>query len=155
MKSEIEFGKNWLRLTRIFDAPRPMLFKWWTSGERLQQWFGVRGMTRCEIETDFRVGGSFKQTMQLAGGGEFKSSGIYEEIVVPEKIVYRTTFGAISTRVTVDFIELGKRTKLILNHEGPVDRTLVERMSKGTESALDMLDELVCNEAMQQGEDQP
>ncbi|HEY3639401.1 MAG TPA: SRPBCC domain-containing protein [Rhizomicrobium sp.] len=153
MKSEMETGRDWLRLTRIFDAPRAVLFKWWASGERLQQWFGVAGMARCEIETDFQVGGAFKQTMQMADGREFSSSGVYEEIIVPERIVYRTNFGAASMRVTVEFIDLGKQTKLVLSHEGPVDESFIDKMTKGTSSALDLLDELVRSELMQHGED--
>ena len=73
-KSEIEVQDNVLRLTRIFDAPRSLVFDWWTTAEKLQQWFGCAGMTKCEIEMDFRVGGSFKQRMQISGVGEFSST---------------------------------------------------------------------------------
>jgi len=148
MKSEIQVQDNLLRLTRVLDAPRSLVFGWWTTAEKLQQWFGAPGMTKCEIEMDFRVGGSFKQKMQIAGVGEFSSNAVYEEIVVPEKIVYRANFGTTSTLVTVEFFDLGKQTRLVLTHEGTIDESFIKKVSQGTTSALDRLDELVSGETV-------
>jgi len=148
MKSEIEIEDNLLRLTRVFNAPRTLVFAWWTTAEKLQQWFGPKGATKCEIEMDFRVGGSFKQKMQIAGVGEFSSSAVYEEIVEPERIVYQANFGATSMRVTVEFFEEGNQTRLVLTHEGAIDRTFIKNVEQGTTSTLDRLDELVSSETL-------
>lgn len=148
MKTEIEVSGNTLQLTRVFNAPRPMVFAWWTSAEKLQQWFGCKGMTSCTIEMDFRIGGSFHQTMQIEGVGEFSSSAVYEEIVEPEKIVYLADFGTATSRVTVDFFEQGNQTRLVITHEGLPGEPFVKNVSQGTVEALEKLDELVSSEAL-------
>ena len=71
MKSEVKISGNRLLITRVFDAPRQLVFAWWTQAEKLQQWSGCKAATRCEIKMDFRVGGSFTQKMHIAGAGEF------------------------------------------------------------------------------------
>lgn len=75
MKSEVRISGNRLQITRVFDAPRHLVFGWWTQAEKLQQWSGCKDATRCEIDMDFRAGGSFTQKMQIAGKGEFTFAG--------------------------------------------------------------------------------
>src|SRR5262249_58307003 len=98
-----------LQLERVFKAPREMVFRFWSEAEKMQKWSGCKDCTRCEIEMDFCVGGGFTQKMQIhpMGGGthEFTIRATYEEIVAPERIVYRADLGMAVTRVTVDFIE--------------------------------------------------
>src|ERR1700675_2125632 len=93
MKSEVKISGNRLQITRVFDAPRQLVFAWWTQAEKLQQWSGCKAATKCEIEMDFRVGGSFTQKMHIAGAGEFSFTGKYDEIVEPERISYHADFG--------------------------------------------------------------
>jgi uncharacterized protein YndB with AHSA1/START domain len=148
MKSEISISGNRLQITRVFDAPRHLVFSWWTQAEKLQQWTGCKEATRCEIEMDFRVGGSFTQKMQIAGAGEFSFSGTYDEIVEPEKIVYHANFGHAVTRVTVEFFEQGKGTKVVLTHEGCPDDFFCKTVSQGTAESLDKLDSLLTGQAV-------
>src|SRR5262245_19640891 len=97
MKSEIKISGNRLQIIRVFDAPRESVFRWWTQAETLQQWSGCKEPTSCEIEMDFRVGGSFRQTMQIAGADKpFTINGTYEEIVVPERSVTASIWGWLS-----------------------------------------------------------
>jgi uncharacterized protein YndB with AHSA1/START domain len=148
MKTEIEVSGKTLQLTRVFNAPRPLVFAWWTSAEKLEQWFGCKGMTSCHIEMDFRVGGSFRQTMQIEGVGEFSSSAVYEEIVEPERIVYVADFGMATTRVTVEFFEQGSQTRLVITHDGVPGEPFVKNVSQGTVEALEKLDELLSREVL-------
>jgi uncharacterized protein YndB with AHSA1/START domain len=143
MKSEVRISGNRLQITRVFDAPRHLVFGWWTQAEKLQQWSGCRDATKCEIEMDFRVGGSFTQKMQIAGAGEFSFSGKYDEIVEPERIVYHANFGPASTRVVVEFFEEGKSTKVVLTHEGFPDEVFCKDVSQGTAESFEKLDGLV------------
>src|SRR6266478_7966072 len=124
MKSEVMISSNRLQITRVFDAPRQLVFAWWTQAEKLQQWSGCKAATKCEIEMDFRVGGSFTQKMQIAGAGEFSLTGKYDEIVEPERIIYRANLGPAITKVMVEFFEQGKGTKVVLTHEGFPDEFL-------------------------------
>src|SRR6266853_1131392 len=57
MKSEVKISGNRIQITQVFDAPRPLVFAWWTQAEKLQQWSGCKAATKCEIEMDFRGGG--------------------------------------------------------------------------------------------------
>ena len=59
MKSEVRISGNRLQITRVFDAPRHLVFSWWTEAGKLQQWSGCKEATNCEVVMDFRVGGSF------------------------------------------------------------------------------------------------
>ena len=118
MKSEVKISGNRIQITRVFDAPRQLVFAWWTQAEKLQQWSGCKAATRCEIKMDFRVGGSFTQKMHIAGAGEFSFTGKYDEIVEPERISYHADFGQAITRVVVEFFEQGNRTRVVLTHDG-------------------------------------
>jgi uncharacterized protein YndB with AHSA1/START domain len=92
---------------------------------------------------DFRVGGGFTQKMQIAGAGEFTLHGTYEEIVEPERIVYRVNLGPAVTRVTIEFFDQGKGTKVVLTHDGLPDEFLCKTISQGTTESIEKLDALV------------
>jgi uncharacterized protein YndB with AHSA1/START domain len=148
MKSEIGIDDNSLRVTRVFNAPRPLVFSWWTTAEKYRQWSGCKEATRCEVAMDFRVGGSFTQKMQIAapeGPCEFIVGGTYTEIVEPERIGYDATFGSAPVRVTVDFFEQGKGTRVVVTHEGCPDEFFGRNVARGTTESLDKLDPLVAS----------
>ncbi len=84
--------KSKLVITRVFDAPRQLVFKAWSQAERLAQWWGPKG---CSIEVsrlDFRPGGEFHYRMGTPDGGEMWGKFIYREIAEPEKIVFVSSF---------------------------------------------------------------
>lgn len=143
MKSEGQISGNRVQITRVFQASRSVVFDWWTKAEKLQRWSGCQAATRCEITMDFRVGGSFTQKMQIAGAGEFTVTGVYEEIVEPEKIVYRANLGPAVTRVSVEFFEEGAATRVVLIHEGLPDEIFRKNVSQGTAESFEKLDLLV------------
>jgi uncharacterized protein YndB with AHSA1/START domain len=146
MKSDVAIGGNSLQIARVFDAPRPLVFAFWTQAEKLRQWSGCKEATRCEIAMDFRVGGSFTQKMQIAAKGEtceFTLTGSYDEIVPPERIVYHANFGFAIVRVIVEFFDQGNSTKVVLTHEGCPDDFFRQTVSQGTSESLDKLDALM------------
>jgi len=144
MKSEIKISGNRLQIIRVFDAPRESVFRWWTQAETLQQWSGCKDATSCEIEMDFRVGGSFRQTMQIAGADKpFTINGTYEEIVVPEKIRYRLDMGMAVTHVLIEFFPEGKRTKVVLTQDGFPNEESCKIVSHGTDESFDKLDTIL------------
>ena len=147
MKSELRISGNRLEITRVFDAPRRLVFGCWAQAEKLRQWSGCKEATTCEIDMDFRVGGSFTQKMQIAGAGEFSFSGTYDEIVEPERIVYHANFGPVTTRVIVEFFEQGKGTKVVLTHKGCPDEFFSKTVSQGITESLDKLDSLLAGHA--------
>lgn len=146
MKSEVIISGNRLQITRVLDAPRQLVFSWWTKAEKLQQWSGCKEATRCEVQMDFREGGGFTQTMQLVtpdGECEFTVTGKYDEIVEPERIVYHANLGPTPTKVVLEFYEQGRGTKVVLTHEGFPDATSCKMVSQGTTESLDKLDSLL------------
>ena len=74
-------------VTRIFDAPRELVWKAWTDPKYVMQWWGPKGFTAPFCRMDFRVGGKFLCSMRSPDGQEFWSGGEYHEIVPYEKIV--------------------------------------------------------------------
>ena len=147
MKSEVTIGDNRMTMTRVFDAPRERVFAAWTRADLLQRWTGCKDTTKVECTVDFRVGGSFTQKMNIKGVGEYTITGIYDEIIEPEKIVYHVNLGPATTRVTVEFIAQGSQTKLVLTQEGFPDQNLCKMVSQGTVEALDKLEEMLVAQA--------
>jgi uncharacterized protein YndB with AHSA1/START domain len=76
-----------LVITRIFDAPRALVFKAWSDPKYVRQWRGPRDFTAPFCEIDFRVGGFFHYCMKSPAGKDYWNKGVYQEIVIPERIV--------------------------------------------------------------------
>ena len=74
-------------VTRIFDAPRELVWKAWTDPKYVAQWWGPKGFTAPHCEMDFRVGGKYLFCMRSPDGQEFWNGGEFHEIVPHEKIV--------------------------------------------------------------------
>ncbi len=74
-------------ITRIFDAPRELVWKAWTDPKYVMQWWGPKGFTSPVCKIDFRVGGKFLFCMRTLDGQEGWNGGEYHEIVPYEKIV--------------------------------------------------------------------
>jgi uncharacterized protein YndB with AHSA1/START domain len=148
MKSEVIIGDNRMTMIRVFDAPRERVFAAWSQADVLQRWSGCKDTTKIECTMDFRVGCCFTQKMHITGVGEYMITGIYDEIIVPEKIAYHVDLGPATTRVTVLFIAQGNQTKLVLTQEGFPDQNLCKMVSQGTAEALDKLDALLASQAV-------
>ena len=143
MKSEVKIEDNRLQMTRIFDAPASVLFGFFSTADKLQRWSGCKETTHCEVQMDFRVGGSFTQKMQIEGAGEFTFTGTYDEIVVPKKIAYHADFGQFTAKIVVEFIEQDGRTKVVLTQDGFPDEFHCKTVSQGTTESWEKLAQLL------------
>jgi uncharacterized protein YndB with AHSA1/START domain len=74
-------------ISRVFKAPRDLVFKAWTDPRYLTHWWGPKGFTAPVIKVDFRVGGEFLFCMRSPAGTDYWNKGQYREIIVPERIV--------------------------------------------------------------------
>ena len=81
-----------LVITRVFDAPRRLVFQAWTEPERVKRWWGPKDFTTPVCEIDLRPGGVFRTCMRSSEGQDFWSQGVYREIVEPERIVCTDSF---------------------------------------------------------------
>src|ERR1700741_568913 len=75
-------------LTRVFDAPRALVFRTWTEPQHLAKWWGPRDFTNPVCELDVRVGGRIFIEMHAPDGTVYPMSGTLREIVVPERLVF-------------------------------------------------------------------
>ncbi len=79
-------------ITRVFNAPRKLVWKAFTEPERLEQWWGPRGFTTRVHKLELRPGGVFLYSQRLPDGRQMWGKWIYREIVAPERMVVVTSF---------------------------------------------------------------
>jgi uncharacterized protein YndB with AHSA1/START domain len=101
-------------MTRVFDAPRGLVFDAFTRPELLRRWFGPRGCSLVVSEVDLRVGGSFRFVLRDPGGKDLGMRGVYREIVPPERSVHIESFDDYpgESVVTTTLVEQGDKTLL-------------------------------------------
>jgi uncharacterized protein YndB with AHSA1/START domain len=143
-------------ITRVFNAPRELLYKAWTEPKHIEQWYGPKGFTTRVTEMDLRPDGQWCYIMIGPDGTEYPSKGVFREIVPPERLVATDEFGeGIEKVLTVDlpkgmvttatFEDLGGKTRLTIQvmHDTVSDRRKHEEMGvvTGWNSSLDCLEE--------------
>ena len=114
-------------ITRVFDAPRELVWKAWTDPHYVMQWWGPKGFTAPVCQMDFRVGGRSLYCMRSPDGQEFWNAVEYHEIVPHEKIVSSLYF-ADSEGNKVDPAQYGIEHEAI---EDACDVTLFEDLGNG------------------------
>ena len=125
-----------LVITRIFDAPRELVWKAWTEPEHMMRWWGPENFTSPVCKIDLRVGGKYLNCMKSPEGQDFWSTGVYREIVPLERIVFTDSFAdehgnivsaahygmegdiPLEMLVTVTFEDLDGKTRMTLKHTG-------------------------------------
>lgn len=80
-------------ITRIFNAPRELVFKAWTEAKHIEQWWGPEGFTTRVTEMDLRPGGQWCYVMISPDGTEYPVQGVFREIVPPERLLTSDQFG--------------------------------------------------------------
>ncbi len=75
--------------TRVFAAPRDRVFSAWTDPKHLAQWWGPNGFTTTTYSFEFRPGGVWRFVMHGPDGHDYQNRITFDEIVAPERIVYR------------------------------------------------------------------
>ena len=97
--------------TRVFDAPRELVFKAWTDPVRLALWWGPKGFTNTFQEFDMRPGGIWRFVMHGPDGVDYKNESVFVEVVKPERIVFQHVSGH-QFQVTATFAEQAGKTEL-------------------------------------------
>lgn len=109
-----------LRLTRLFKAPRSLLFEMWSNPEHMRNWGCPVGFTVVYSNIDFRVGGAWSSCMRSPQSIDHRLGGKYLEIVQDERIVYSSAWlddndnPVQSSVITLSFKSIGDDTELIL-----------------------------------------
>lgn len=81
-----------IAMTRVFDAPRELVFDAYTRPDLLQLWLGPPGWSLAVCEVDLRVGGTYRFVWRGSDGTEMGLRGVYREIAPPERLVSTETF---------------------------------------------------------------
>ena len=79
-------------MTRVFDAPRRLVFEAMTKPEHLVRWFGPHGWMLAVCQIDFRPGGAWRFVLRGPDGTEMGMRGVYQEITPPERFVSTESF---------------------------------------------------------------
>jgi uncharacterized protein YndB with AHSA1/START domain len=139
-----------IAISRAFDAPRQLLFEAHTNPEHVSQWLlGPEGWTMLVCEIDLRPGGSWHFVWQHADGRRLDMSGVYREIVSPERIINTERWGPEwpETINTMLFTERDGETTVtqIIRYPSKEARdvALATGMMSGVERSYDLLDALL------------
>ncbi|KAF0220164.1 MAG: Activator of Hsp90 ATPase 1 family [Geobacteraceae bacterium] len=153
-----------LVITRMFDAPRELVWKAWTVPERLMRWWGPKDFTAPFCRIDLRVGGAYLSCMRSPEGQDYWSTGVYREIVEPSLLVCTDSFAdekgnvvpasqygmsgewPLELLVTVTFEEQEGKTTLTLRHVGIPAGEMREQCEAGWNESFDKLAESLAKE---------
>lgn len=136
-----------LVMTRVFPAPRALVFKAWTEPERIKQWWGPRGFTTLSCEMDLRPGGKWRTHSRSPEGKEYAEHGVFREIVEPERLVFTQAWEDAAgnpkheTLVTITFTEQGNKTLLAFRQGVFESVTSRDSHEEGWSSAFALLTE--------------
>lgn len=148
-----------LVITRVFDAPRTAVWKAWTDPNSYECWWGPKDYTTPFCTIDLRPGGRFLGCMRSPEGKDVWSTGVYREVVAPERIVSTDAFcdekGKIvpasyygmdvewpdDVLVTMTLKEQNGKTEMTLKHSGIPAGVFAEMAEAGWKESLDRLEQ--------------
>jgi len=127
-------------ISRVFDAPRELVWRTWTEQEHMQ-WWGPKGVTISHAKLELRPGGLFHYCMRTPDGHEMWGKWVIREVVKPERLVFVNSFSdsdagltrppmspnwPLEVLSTVTFAEQGEKTRLTIEWL-PINATDTER----------------------------
>lgn len=110
MKQNEDTSDREIRISRLLNAPRELVWEVWTNPEHIKHWWGPNGFTNTIETMDVTPGGIWKFVMHGPDGSNFQNKSIYKEVSKPERIVFDHIAPNFTT--TIEFKEEGKQTLL-------------------------------------------
>jgi len=151
------YGQASVTLTRIFDAPRALVWKAWTDPKMMAQWFGPRGFTSTVGELDVRVGGILHIVMHGPDGNKYPMKGEFREVTAPGRLVFTNIAidqdgkHLLEGETTVILSERNGKTTLTLQTHAiglvPIAPQMLAGMEAGWNQSIDKLAELFLRSA--------
>ena len=149
-----DYPDRTITMTRLFDAPRELVWEAMSRPEHIKEWWGRLGegysVPVCEV--DLRVGGKWRFVNRTPGHGDVAFSGVYREIAPPSRIVFTEIFDVDMARehpslVTTTFTETdGKTTvRILVRYDSKETRDIVLQsgMESGAAAGYDMIEEML------------
>ena len=153
MNKPAQFGERTVTLTRVYDAPRQLVWRAWTDPKHLANWFGPRGFTSSVPELDVRVGGALRIVMPGCDGNDYPMKGEFREVVPPARLVFSNIAvdnddnHLLEGEATVILEEQDGKTRLTLVTHAvglvPIAQQMLAGMEAGWSQSLDKLAKLV------------
>lgn len=146
-KADSRPAEHELVITRVFDAPRILVFDCWSNPEHLAHWSGPRGFTTPHHAMDFRVGGTYRACLRSPEGVDNWVRGVYVEIVRPKRLVLTHSWedpqGNVGpeTLVTVTFAEQSGKTTMTFRQAFFESAALRDGHADGWSSSFDRLEQ--------------
>ena len=116
-----------IRITRVFAAPRELVFQAWTRPDMLVNWFGCNAFATTGAEAEVMTGGAWRVMMRAPEGEDFPAYGTYLEVKAPERLCFTHHWEKLvagvnpphhTTTVTVEFFEEGSGTRMEFRQTG-------------------------------------
>lgn len=150
-------------ITRIFDAPRPLVYRIWTDPAYVAQWWGINGATNPVCEIDARPGGSMRIVMQTADGDRYENRGVYLDVVENERIIFRDVRDDVTGPWkppigvhTVTFEDAGMKTRVTLTARFTTsedrDAVVAAGVTNGIQQSLDRFERVLSQALTQSGD---
>ncbi len=145
-------------MTRMFDAPREVVWSALVDPKHVAKWYGGHGFTNPVCEMDVRPGGIWRHVMRTPNGDEYELEFVFVEVKRPEKLVWQDANygksrpgGPPSSIMTVTLEEAGKQTKwtlvtrfnTIAERELAMEMGFTSTLAEGTEKFNDIVKSLV------------
>jgi uncharacterized protein YndB with AHSA1/START domain len=153
MNKPAPYGEGTVTLTRVFDAPRALVWQAWTDPKMMAQWFGPRVFTSSVPELDVRVGGALRIVMHGPDGNDYPMKGIFRTVVPPDRLVFSSIAvdkdgkHLLEGETTVTLTEKDGKTTLRLETHAvglvPIAPQMLAGMEAGWTQSIDKLEELV------------
>jgi uncharacterized protein YndB with AHSA1/START domain len=141
-----------IAMTRVFDAPRSLVFDAFTKPELIKRWLGVRGgWTFAVCEVDLKVGGAYRYVWRGPKGQEMGMGGVFREVARPERVVCTEKFDESwyegEAVDTMTFVERNGKTTatttVLYSSKAARDGVLKSPMDQGVAEGYDKLDEIL------------
>jgi uncharacterized protein YndB with AHSA1/START domain len=139
-----------IAMTRVFNAPRDLVFRAHTDPALVSQWWGQRGSTTIVHKMDVKPGGAWRFVQKAPDGTEYGFRGEYREVVPPERLAWTFEFEGMPGHIlveTITFTETDGKTTLtsvsVFDTKEDRDGMLASGMEGGAAESLDRLEELL------------
>jgi uncharacterized protein YndB with AHSA1/START domain len=135
-----------ISIRRFVQARPEQVFEAWTRPDLMTRWFFPGEGWTATITSDLKIGGSYEIAMRDAEGGRHSQFGVYREIVPPSRLVFTWSCPELEVRdsiVTVELIDHGERTELVLTHELPPEPAIRRGHEQGWEGCLGNLEKML------------
>jgi uncharacterized protein YndB with AHSA1/START domain len=140
-------------LTRVFNAPRELVFEAYTKPEHVRNWWGPRTSTKVLFEAEVRPGGAWRYEILSGDGEKVPFTGVYQEVAPPERLVYTEVYDVAPFNSgdpalnTVTFNDEAGKTLVTVTTVYPTkevrDFVLTTGMEGGAAESYDRMEELL------------